>query len=104
MNLRKELGLRIKELRKHKGLSQEKLSEMADIGQNTLSYIETGVNFCTGDTLEKIVRAFDIEPQELFNFGHLDSEENLLEKINLMLRDNPDKIREAYKIIHAIVY
>ena len=40
MNLKNKLGKRIKELRKNKRLSQEKLSEMIDIAQNTLSGID----------------------------------------------------------------
>lgn len=41
MELKKNIGRRIKELRKAKRLSQEKLAELVDIEQNTLSYIET---------------------------------------------------------------
>lgn len=47
MELKRNIGKRIKEIRKKRGLSQEKLSELVDIEQNTLSYIETGNNFCS---------------------------------------------------------
>lgn len=52
MNIKQLIGLRIKELRKAKHLSQEKLAEMLDISQNALSYIEMGENFFTSETLE----------------------------------------------------
>ena len=103
MDIKKNFGKRIKELRKSKNLSQEKLSEMVNIGQNTLSYIETGDNFCTAETLGKIAAAMNIEPQELFNFGHFKSNNELLNDINVMLKQNPDKIQEVYRIIKAIV-
>lgn len=53
MDIKKSLGTRIKELRKQRSLSQEKLAELVEISQNALSYIETGDNFCTAETLEK---------------------------------------------------
>ena len=43
MSIKKYIGKRIKEIRKSKHLSQEQLSEMLDISQNALSYIETEI-------------------------------------------------------------
>lgn len=103
MTLKKNLGNRIKELRKNKKLSQEKLSEMVDIAQNTLSGIENGDNFCTAETLEKIINALEIDASELFDFGHQKDNETLLQEINSMLKKTPDKIPEAYKVIKAII-
>ena len=103
MNLKNKLGKRIKELRKNKRLSQEKLSEMIDIAQNTLSGIENGDNFCTAETLEKIIIGLEIEPLELFDFGHQKDNETLLIEINNMLKNTPEKIPEVYKIIKAII-
>lgn len=103
MNLKNKLGKRIKELRKNKRLSQEKLSEMIDIAQNTLSGIENGDNFCTAETLEKIITALEIEPVELFDFGHHKDNDTLLIEINKMLKNTPEKIPEVYKIIKAII-
>ena len=42
MDTKELIGSRIKELRKKKGLSQEELSEKADITPNYLSRIERG--------------------------------------------------------------
>ena len=103
MNIKKSLGIRIKSLRKQRNLSQEKLAELVDISQNALSYIETGDNFCTAETLEKIITALGIEPAELFDFGHQKANDELLVEINTMLKNTPEKIPEAYKIIKAIV-
>ncbi len=102
MNIKQLIGLRIKELRKSKHLSQEKLAEMLDISQNALSYIEMGENFFTSETLEKLATALDVQPNEIFSFQHLDKKENLLNEIVQMLEKNPDKIQEIYKITKAI--
>lgn len=103
MKLKKSVGRRIKEIRKKKGLSQEKLAELVDIEQNTLSCIETGNNFCTAETLEKIINALEIDPAELFDFGHQKDNETLLQEINSMLKKTPDKIPEVYKVVKAII-
>ena len=102
MNIKQLIGLRIKELRKAKHLSQEKLAEMLDISQNALSYIEMGENFFTSETLEKLATALDVQPNEIFSFQHLEKKENLLNEIVQMLEKNPNKIQEIYKITKAI--
>ena len=100
---KKRLGIRIKEIRKQRHLSQEKLAELVDISQNALSYIENGENFFTAETLEKIITALEIEPNELFEFEHFKTNDELIKEINLILSKNPEKIPEFYKILKAIV-
>ncbi len=102
MNIKQQLGLRIKELRKRKGLSQEKLSEKLNISQNALSFIETGGNFLTSDTLEKLIVALEIDPEELFRFKHLEPIQDLKKEIINILEKNPEKIQEIYKIVKAL--
>lgn len=103
MNIKSSLGNRIKELRKQRHLSQEKLAELVDISQNALSYIETGENFCTAETLEKIISALGIDALELFDFRHQKDNSTLLAEINQILKNTPEKIPEVYKIVKAIV-
>lgn len=103
MNIKQLIGLRIKELRKSKHLSQEKLAEMIDISQNALSYIETGENFFSSETLERLLNALEVEPSELFEVKHLQKNEDLLEEIVQMLKNNPDKIKDIYKITKSLV-
>ena len=104
MELKRNIGKRIKELRKKRGLSQERLAEMVNIEQNTLSYIETGINFCSAETLENIIEALEITPEELFIFAHFEKSNNeLVHEISEILLKNPDKIPEVYKIVRSIV-
>ncbi|MBO6086776.1 helix-turn-helix transcriptional regulator [bacterium] len=103
MTLKNQVGKRIKELRGKRKISQEKLAEMAEISQNMLSGIETGNNFCSAETLEKIIIALDVEPNELFDFGHQRDNNELLNDINKILSKNPEKLKEIYKIIRAVV-
>lgn len=49
-------GRRLREVRKSKGLSQEKLAAQAGIARNFVSMIETGHRNVTLDTVEKLAK------------------------------------------------
>ena len=59
MNEKKLIGQRIKELRKSKGLSQEKFAELAETSPNYLSRMERGTENPTLDMLIKLSNALD---------------------------------------------
>ena len=61
------LGGRIKELRKLKGLSQEKLSEKRLIDPKHLSRIEVGRGFPSLDTLERLANVLNVELKTSLN-------------------------------------
>ena len=54
---------------------------MLGLSTNALSIIETGNGFLTSETLEKILLKLELEPDELFSFGGLKSEEELYKNI-----------------------
>ena len=56
----------IKKLRKEKGISQDKLSKLADISHNTIIKIESGAIQSPGiDTAQKIAKAFGVKIDDL---------------------------------------
>lgn len=98
------LGARIKELRKAKGLSQEKLSEKVGIDSKHLSRIEVGKSYPSLDTLEKIANALHVEIKDLFEFIHLSPSKELTDSISKLLKEaDEDKLRLILKIIRAVV-
>ena len=63
---RKQLGLRIKELRKQKGYSQNKLAELMGYkDHSTLAKVETGVNDITVETLYKYAEVLGVNVKEI---------------------------------------
>ena len=102
MNIKKLVGKRIKELRKRKKLTQEQLAEMLDLSQNAMSYIETGENFLSAETLQKLLTALDISIEDLFHIEHLQPDSDLLKEIIYILNHRPDKIRDVYVITKAL--
>ena len=63
-----KIGKNLKNLRKQKGLSQDRLSKLADISYNTVIKLETGgiVN-PTIETLQKIAKALGVGVDDLIN-------------------------------------
>ena len=58
----------MKELRKNRKITQEKLAELLELNQRQVTRIETGDNFPSADTLEKLCIYLDIHPKYLFEF------------------------------------
>jgi transcriptional regulator with XRE-family HTH domain len=67
MDLQKLIGSRITQLRKEKGLSQQKLSTDAAIERSHLTNIEKGNKNISLSTLQKIFNALEISPNDFFN-------------------------------------
>ena len=106
MGIKKELGLRIKRMRAELGYTQEALSEKINVSQRTLAGIETGENFLTAETLDKIIEALNTTPEELFKTSHLKNTDELFEEITKGIKKishNRKKLEELYKYINFVI-
>ena len=105
LNIKKQLGVKIKKLRQNKGYSQEQFAEAIGIATRTLCGIETGKNFLTADTLERIITTLDITPEELFAISpNRPAEELKSEMIEIISNlKNRELIETLYKITKSIV-
>lgn len=102
MDNKKLLGKRIKEIRKHKGLTQEQLSEMIDIETSSLSGIESGRFFPSLHVLDKMSSVLKVDLIEFFKFSTVDIPQDIdaeLEKI-IKIQNNNNKIL-IYKILKS---
>ena len=102
MDNKKLLGSRLKELRKRKGLTLEKLAELVELEPASICNIENGYNYPSLQNLEKIVTTLEVTFSDIFNFEHHKSSENLINEINNILNSAPDKISDIYKIVKAL--
>ena len=73
MELKKDFGIRLKELRKSKGWTQEKLAEFVGVDTKHISFLETGRNFPSADLLEKLKKIFDIDYKDIFDLSLAES-------------------------------
>lgn len=95
-----QIGKRIKELREARNMKQVELAELIDMEATNLSKLEKGIHLPKDDNLKKITSALNIDLQDLFDFGHLKSREDLLNDINnIFAKATLDEIRFFYKIL-----
>ena len=60
-----QIGKRIQQVRKERGLTQEQLSQMVDLSPNYLSNVETGVKTPKLETLIEIINALGCDANTL---------------------------------------
>jgi transcriptional regulator with XRE-family HTH domain len=56
----------VRRMRREKGLSQQELAELAGVGQDSISAIETGKHEPHPRTLRKLAKALDVEVADFF--------------------------------------
>ena len=67
--IRLRLAKRIRELRKGRGLTQERLSELSGIDYKYIQLLESSkAPAAKLDTIEKLAKAFGISPSKLLKF------------------------------------
>lgn len=70
-NIQKNFGIKIREFRKAKGFTQEKLAEMIDISTRHMSRIETGTNFPSTELIERLSLYLETDLKSLFDFSSM---------------------------------
>ena len=64
-----KIGKNIKKLRQAKGLSQDRLSKLADVSYNSIIKLETGgITNPTIETLQKIAKALEVQVDDLLKW------------------------------------
>lgn len=103
MKERQVLGLRIKELREKAKMTQDTLAELVGIDPKHLSRIENGRNYPSLETLERLIYNLDVNFEDIFNFEHITSREQLINKIGNYVNSLPDdKLKFIFKVIKEI--
>ena len=98
-------GMRIKELRKNKGLSQEEAAEKINISSKYLSRIEMGQHFPSIDTLVNLADVLNVELKDFFEFAHETSDPKELKRImdGILREVDRDKLKLLVKVARAMV-
>lgn len=100
MDIKQLLGAKIRELRKRKKLTQEKLSELMDINPRQMVRIEMGQSFPTAENIEKLAEHLGVSVSVLFNNECFEESKILKEKIISKLENLDEKaIRFLYSVI-----
>jgi len=94
-----EVGSRITELRKKRGYTREKLSELADISVQFLADIEKGRKSMTVNTLRRLAATLNVTTDYIVNGTSPSTPDN---ELSAMLMSMPEQSRRyAAKILTA---
>ena len=66
------LGIKILEIRKRKGFSQEELSDLAKINLRTLQRIEKGETVPHGNTLKNLCQVLELNIEDILDYGKVE--------------------------------
>ena len=96
------VGKRIKDIREAKHIKQVELANMIEIEPTNLSKIEKGVHFPKDETINKIIKALDVDIKDLFYFEHIQTKTELLKNIEKLLsKAQIDDLQFFYRMIIA---
>ena len=89
-----QIGKHIGEIRKRRGLSQQKLSEIIDKSPTYVSYIESGLKCMSLDTFVSIANALHVSADELLK----DNIENTIKVANHEFLEVPKQLSHSLAI------
>ena len=96
----RDLGRRVRAAREKKGITQERLAELADVGTAHISHIETARTKVSLPTLVKIANVLDVSMDELL-CGSLKAGDTIYFMETALLLD--DCSTEELRIIHDVL-
>lgn len=100
MEIYKKMGKRIRDERNRKGISQETLAEMCNLGTSYIGIIERAEKRASIGTLVKIANALKVSIDCLLGDSIKYSNDTLVEKAAGYLKDlNEDEANYVYRII-----
>ena len=98
------LGMRIREIRKLRQLSQEKLAEKVGVDPKQISRIEGGKSSPSMDTLDSIARELQVEMKDLLDFQHLQNKEHVEDQALRIFHMMDDKTKRlAIRLLRTLV-
>ncbi len=102
---KKQLGARIKSVRKARKLTQEQLAERAEINSVYLSKIEHGKENPTLTLLIRIALALEVDVQDLFDYQQEASSKAQKETLRRLISqiDDDNKLKVAVRVARALL-
>ena len=96
------IGLRIKEIRKRRGITQAQLAEMTDLSVPYVSYLENGKKKISLETLIRTCNALEVTLDDLLAGTQTSNRMDYQTDIGLLLRDcSAEERRFLFEVIKA---
>ena len=103
MNSKELLGLKVKEYRKKKKITQEQLSEIIGLDNGYISKLEVGQNFPSLTTLEKIAAALGVQLSDFFQFSPPSEQDFKTEVLTIYEKLPKDKQYTLYRVAKGLL-
>lgn len=104
------VGEKLRMIRKAKGLTQEELAERCGLSFSYISDIERGGRNVTLESLDKLLVALEVTPDEVFSFKNIegdnavDDKRAMIEILRALLMERrPDEVRFVLKMAQEFV-
>ena len=102
MKIGKELGEKIRKIRKQKKITQEQLADKIGVKRSVVSKYENGNVNITLEMIDKIALALDVDPMELaFGVTSNDFRESFVKQANQLLMELRKETMEKYDRLNA---
>ena len=99
IELKKKLGLKIKQYRKSFNITQETFAEKINLTQRQISFIEIGKCFPSPETLANMSNIFKCSMKDLFDFESVEDIQYIKSELSNMLENySEDKLKTLYLI------
>jgi transcriptional regulator with XRE-family HTH domain len=100
--IREVLAANLKEHRRKRGLTQEKLAEQAEVSTHYIAMIETCNKYPKPEMLERLAKALAIEPHQLFSVSA--APEEALERLHqAIVTDMRQLITDIKKVVRETI-
>ncbi len=106
--LQKYVAKKVKYHRTQQGLSQEKLSEKAGLGLKYVNNIENKNYNLRLQTLEKVIEALGMTPEEFFDFSSLEGKTEpdtklSIRRLTMKLKQLPKEKQESFLMVFETI-
>ena len=98
-------GRRLRSLRTDRGLTQQQLGEKASLSYKYVGAIERGEENPSLRVIDKLARALEVEPRDMFDVEHEETSTTALKKqLNRLLKEaDQPRLKQAVKLLRALL-
>lgn len=99
------IGIKIKEIRKRKKISQEKLAEMVSMNHRSIVRLENNQTIPTLETLEKIAVVLGVRISDFFEDKTVKKRNDIIKDINDCVATMSDEeLKNFYKAVYYFIH
>ncbi len=106
--IRERFAKNLRKIRKSRNLTQEKLAELAGVDFRYISFLENAKSFPSGDLIEKLAAALNIDCSDFFkfedNFSRNELENKIINLIKLLDERNLKLLYEITKSMNSSIF